>query len=298
MSKTLITSHSKLNDSETHSKNEEIACSPTNLYSLENKFSMNHLVQKMATNSNGYNSPLSHSLASSSIINNGNQISNHSNSSNSRERSNTKSQHVQFLKLNEKNYLTNGSTNQSEIEMFSSSAVEVTGLNEKQMPTKKQSKTDDEIKSDLLFKPKTAAGYDIRLAAKSNEKLDLIQQQQREQMLLQSLSTTPNNLNSNLTHVMRQKNSTSDELSLANSEDSGFHKESVTLSKKLPFYAEPDTCVGFSWSWNFMLGKKWRSQFTGDEALQDNMLADFRLFCSNKDGRLLRFYNECKDLLN
>jgi len=61
--------------------------------------------------------------------------------------------------------------------------------------------------------------------------------------------------------------------------------------------ADNDTFVGFSWSWNFMLGKRWRSQFTGDECFQDNILADFRLFCSNLDGRLLKFYTECIEIL-
>jgi hypothetical protein len=41
--------------------------------------------------------------------------------------------------------------------------------------------------------------------------------------------------------------------------------------------------VGFVWSWNFMLLKKWRTSHTGDEAFQDRILADFRAFCSNKD---------------
>ena len=45
----------------------------------------------------------------------------------------------------------------------------------------------DEVKHDLLFRPSTSDL--LRLSAKSNEKLDLIQQQHREQMLLQS--TTP-----------------------------------------------------------------------------------------------------------
>ena len=70
------------------------------------------------------------------------------------------------------------------------------------------------------------------------------------------------------------------------------------LFRSKPFYDENEGCfVGFLWSWNFMLGKKWRSQFTGDESFQDNMLADFRLFCSNQDGRLAAFFAECKNLL-
>lgn len=50
--------------------------------------------------------------------------------------------------------------------------------------------------------------------------------------------------------------------------------------------------IGFYWSWNFMLGKRYRSQYTGDEAFQDKMLADFRHFCSDHDNRLSAFLSE------
>lgn len=50
--------------------------------------------------------------------------------------------------------------------------------------------------------------------------------------------------------------------------------------------------VGFVWSWNFMLSKKWRTSHTGDEAFQDRILADFRAFCSNKDDRLKEYWND------
>ncbi|KAK3608532.1 hypothetical protein CHS0354_010391 [Potamilus streckersoni] len=52
---------------------------------------------------------------------------------------------------------------------------------------------------------------------------------------------------------------------------------------------EQEGKIGFLWSWNFMLSKRWRSGNTGDEFFQDNMLADFRAFCSNKDNRLTHF---------
>ena len=72
--------------------------------------------------------------------------------------------------------------------------------------------------------------------------------------------------------------------------------ENDGMFRSKPFYVENEGCfVGFLWSWNFMLGKKWRSQFTGDESFQDNMLADFRLFCSNSEGRLATFFGECKN---
>lgn len=70
-----------------------------------------------------------------------------------------------------------------------------------------------------------------------------------------------------------------------------------SMQIKVPSAADNETFVGFSWSWNFMLGKRWRSQFTGEECYQDNILADFRLFCSNLDGRLFKFYTECKENL-
>ena len=51
--------------------------------------------------------------------------------------------------------------------------------------------------------------------------------------------------------------------------------------------------VGFLWSWNFMLTKRWRSTSTGDESFQDKMLADFKAFCANKDNRLSEYWERC-----
>ena len=51
--------------------------------------------------------------------------------------------------------------------------------------------------------------------------------------------------------------------------------------------------VGFLWTWNFMLTKRWRSVSTGDEHFQDKMLADFRAFCSNEHNRLHDYWNMC-----
>jgi hypothetical protein len=293
------------------------------------------------------NSPsLSHSYISNSVVTNSstssttNNNNNNNNNGYTRERSNTKSNHVQFLKLNEKNYL-NGSSNIEDDSLYSSpsktynssfsstnSTINTKKLTEP-VPIKettinnksKINKTDNEPVNDLLFKPKTSTVYDSRIPAKSNEKLDLIQQQQREQMLLQSLSTTPNSstnpsLNEifsstnnnnnndnnntvasntpNTTTTNNNNNNNSEQMNDFNGADYNMEKP----LKKLPFYSEPDTCIGFSWSWNFMLGRKWRSQFTGDELFQDNILADFRIFCSNKNGRLAKFYNECKDTLD
>jgi len=225
---------------------------------------------------NSEKSNLSNSQSNKSRINESEESTNFSkcsssiNSSQARERSNTKSQQVQFIKLNEINYLN----------------TENMGIDSSDYKTK----TDDDMKSDLLFKPKI---NDLRISAKTNEKFDLIQQQQREQMLLQS--TTPTQMSHLEQHMIRQQNIMGNDQ--ADILTSG--SESLTQAvKKIPFYLEPDTYIGFSWSWNFMLGKRWRSQYTGDEAFQDNMLADFKVFCSNRDGRLLKFFNESKDFLN
>ena len=51
--------------------------------------------------------------------------------------------------------------------------------------------------------------------------------------------------------------------------------------------------IGFLWAWNYMLTKRWRSSYTGDESFQDKMLRDFRAFCSNSDGRLVGLWNDC-----
>lgn len=48
----------------------------------------------------------------------------------------------------------------------------------------------------------------------------------------------------------------------------------------------------FLWSWNYMLSKRWRSAFTGDEHFQDKLLLDFRKFCSNSEGRLIKFWEK------
>ncbi|KAL5017610.1 hypothetical protein ScPMuIL_007199 [Solemya velum] len=57
--------------------------------------------------------------------------------------------------------------------------------------------------------------------------------------------------------------------------------------------------IGFLWSWNYLLSKRWRSANTGDEHSQDRMLEDFRQFNSDKDGRLTEFWKEyTSDLQN
>ena len=296
VSKTL----SRLNDLE---RNRSIDTNKLNEDNLILSPPVNHLTDTKYTNSrsdlkvnsNGFNSPMSHSYTTSNATNTNMSSTSQTNGYTPRERSNTKSQHVQFLKLNEKNYLNGTTANENE-DFSDKQSIHSSGTLDSGIDSyKKTIRTDDEFKSDLLFKP--TAAYDIRQSNKSNEKLDLIQQQQREQMLMQSLSTTPNNTTLFSESNQFDNTTKSNELNFVNNVNSSSESTLNREVKKLPFYNEPDTYIGFSWSWNFMLGKKWRSQYTGDETLQDNMLSDFRLFCSNKDGRLLKFYNESKDLL-
>ena len=64
-----------------------------------------------------------------------------------------------------------------------------------------------------------------------------------------------------------------------------FNNRDITVESK----------VGFLWSWNFLLTKRWRSQNTGDESFQDKMLEDFRQFCSNREDRLVEFWTLCHE---
>ena len=244
-----------------------------------------HLINKSKTSSNSLSNSFvsSSTLTANCVINSSSNTLNHNGYFNDsslqslngtsvstihvRERSNTKSQHHQYLKLND--VYTNESPN---YENFADDSTKVDSKDEikdedEKSVDKTDSKTEEDIKNDLLFRPKLS-GSDPRFVAKSNEKLDLLQRQQREEIstqLLQSIDQTECNL-----------------LDLSRS------------NKRQPFHTDPDCYIGFSWSWNFMLGKRWRSMYTGDETFQDNALADFRIFCSNEDERLLKFYNELK----
>lgn len=58
---------------------------------------------------------------------------------------------------------------------------------------------------------------------------------------------------------------------------------------------EADIEIGFLWSWNFMLSKRWRTSNTGDEHFQDTVLRDFRAFCSNEENRLEEFWTQYRE---
>ena len=53
-------------------------------------------------------------------------------------------------------------------------------------------------------------------------------------------------------------------------------------------------CVGFLWAWNWLLNKRWRVATTIDEFFQDKVLSDFRQFCSNSNGRLVKYWQQCR----
>ena len=78
---------------------------------------------------------------------------------------------------------------------------------------------------------------------------------------------------------------------LAKRSSSDLHKEYIARQQS-NLRHEPHHRLGFLWSWNFMSSKRWRSGNTGYEDFQDKMLADFRDFCSNKDGRLEEFLQD------
>ncbi|KAK7069287.1 GATOR complex protein depdc5 [Halocaridina rubra] len=58
-----------------------------------------------------------------------------------------------------------------------------------------------------------------------------------------------------------------------------------------------DVQPGFLWSFNHMLTKRWKSHISGDEALAEKMLHDFRQFCCNAENRLRDFWDSHLPLL-
>lgn len=53
--------------------------------------------------------------------------------------------------------------------------------------------------------------------------------------------------------------------------------------------------VGFLWAWNSMQSKRWRNPSgpVTDETTTLRLLNDLRRFCSNEDGRLKNYWEEC-----
>jgi hypothetical protein len=120
----------------------------------------------------------------------------------------------------------------------------------------------------------------------------------KSSFILNKSNNEQNRERSNTKTLLYKKADENDQLTVSISNNNNNSINSNTnVSKPPKITLSIDSDVGFLWSWNFMLGKRWRNQYTGDESFQDNMLTDFRLFCSNKDERLEKFYNETKNLL-
>ncbi|KAH9637753.1 hypothetical protein HF086_009421 [Spodoptera exigua] len=79
------------------------------------------------------------------------------------------------------------------------------------------------------------------------------------------------------------------------------HTPSIPLTKTLstpPFLFE-FPFMGFLWSWNHMISKKWKyaqTPATGDEGFQMRMLRDFKHFCANQEQRLSQFWDQCWEM--
>ncbi|XP_069703010.1 GATOR complex protein Iml1 isoform X2 [Periplaneta americana] len=76
------------------------------------------------------------------------------------------------------------------------------------------------------------------------------------------------------------------------------HEEYITRhvsGKNKDDYGQ-DRRMGFLWSWNHMVSRRWKSSSnpaTGDEIFQTKILKDFREFCANNDNRLKLFWDSC-----
>lgn len=76
------------------------------------------------------------------------------------------------------------------------------------------------------------------------------------------------------------------------------HEEYITrhVSGKSKDDDGADMRVGFLWSWNHMVSRRWKSSSTpatGDEVFQTKILRDFREFCANNDNHLKSFWDSC-----
>ena len=54
------------------------------------------------------------------------------------------------------------------------------------------------------------------------------------------------------------------------------------------------TSLGFYWTHNFMLTKRWRSAATGDSEAVNKLMNDLEEFCADKDGALEEFWDSYK----
>lgn len=50
--------------------------------------------------------------------------------------------------------------------------------------------------------------------------------------------------------------------------------------------------MGFLWSWNHMVSRRWRTNQGIDNNFQTKLLKDFREFCANVNDRLRTFWED------
>ncbi|XP_054714786.1 GATOR complex protein Iml1-like [Uloborus diversus] len=68
------------------------------------------------------------------------------------------------------------------------------------------------------------------------------------------------------------------------------HFSGVKNKRLSALNAETDTKIGFLWSWNYMITKRWKNAGTVDENFMRKVMRDFRAFCSNQNSRLEEFW--------
>lgn len=54
--------------------------------------------------------------------------------------------------------------------------------------------------------------------------------------------------------------------------------------------------MGFLWSWNHMISRRWRTSQALDNTVLLRVLRDFKEFCSNNDDRLKIYWDHCWEL--
>jgi hypothetical protein len=67
----------------------------------------------------------------------------------------------------------------------------------------------------------------------------------------------------------------------------------VSVKSKDPFHEE--TRVGYLWSWNYMVSKRWKTSSTpalGDDGFFMKILRDFQAFCNNENNRLRHYWHQ------
>ncbi|KAG8178705.1 hypothetical protein JTE90_011631 [Oedothorax gibbosus] len=68
------------------------------------------------------------------------------------------------------------------------------------------------------------------------------------------------------------------------------HFSGVQTKRLSAMNEETDTKIGFLWSWNYMITKRWKNSGTVDENFMRKVMRDFRSFCLNHKSRLEDFW--------